>query len=264
MFKKIISVLSLFILLIGPINASEIYTDRNQKVVDNNVCSMVQYKLTFDQDDLSSKEIIITDTTTSRIIKATTITDNVYEFILPNNPKLYTIIVNRNLETGVETEVINLDVDNCGYTQVVEDYVIPTQDVFRLAGNTIDFIPQDLAAIKGVKYGIPGGQLKAIKQANDRYTINLEGSERIYQFEITKKDGSVQYYEVEVNPEAKAISSRIIDGLTKKNFSFKINFKWLYITLFFVVLWLGLTILYKKAKRKERKYLKYIKRRRSA
>ena len=264
MCKKIMSILSLFLLLIVPVSASVIYTDSNQKVIDNNVCSMMQYKLTFDQDDLSSKEIIITDTKTSRIIKATTITDNVYEFILPNNPKLYTIIVNRNLETGVETEVINLDVDNCGYTKVVEDYVIPTQDIFRLAGNTIDFIPQDLAAIKGVKYGVVGGKLKTINQTNDRYTIELEGNESIYQFEITKNDGSVQYYEVEVNPEAKAISSRIIDGLTKKNFSFKINFKWLYITLIFVGLWILLTILYKKAKRKERKYLKFIKRRRSA
>lgn len=265
MYKKLIASFGLLLIVFISClsnHASELITKQGQ-TVEGEACGMVPYLLSFDEGDYNTKEIIITDTNTSRIVSANTTKGDSFPLIFPSNIEDLTIIVNEDKNGTPTTESFNLNIGDCGYQPVVDNYVLNTSDRFSLVGNTVDMYLDNQTNIKKVKAMPLGGHLKKLKYLNDRYTLALDPNQSIYQLEIEYKDNSTRYYELDVNASAKTISSRIISGLEKKNINIKINFTWLWITFALIVLLIILKIMYKKAKRKEKKYLQYTKRRRS-
>lgn len=259
--KKIFVLLVIVLLTPCVNNATSLVTQQLEPVVTGDVCAFQDYYLTF-EDATTSKEIIITDANTSRILSANSIKGEEYQIILPSNIENVNVIVNEYLANGeIETEVFPLSINICGYNQNKEDFVITTQDRFSLAGNTVDMYLENQENIKSVSASSLGGKKQNLEFNNQRYTLPLVEGENIYQINITYNDGSVRNYELDVDTTNSVLSSRIIEPEEVKKRS-KIDFKWLTITLVLFVIFLVLKVLHKKAKKKEKKYLRYVKKRR--
>lgn len=253
----------LVVVLLTPFvnNATSLVTQQLQPVVTSDVCAFQDYYLTFD-DSTTSKEIIVADVNTSRILSANSIKGDEYQIILPSNIEDINVIVNEYLANGViETEVFPLNVNNCGYNPNKEDFVLTTQDRFSIAGNTIDMYLENQANIKSVSASSLGDKKQTLEFTNQRYTLPVVEGENIYQVNINYNDGSTRNYELDVDTKNSVLTSRIIEPEEVKKRS-KIDFKWLTITLVLFVIFLILKVLHKKAKKKEKKYLRFVKKRR--
>lgn len=254
--------LLLLLLLPITINGSELVTQQLEPVQTGQVCAFQDYYLTFD-DPTTSKEIIVADAQTSRILSANSIKGEEYQLIFPSNIKELNVIVNEYVSDGViETELFSLTVSNCGYSETKEDYQLTTLDKFVLAGNTIDMFLDNQANVNKVTAGSIGGKQKKIEPTNDRYTLPLEEGEHIYRVNIEYNDGTTRNYELDCNPQEGILTSRIVQPEASKKHSSKIDMKWLTITLVLLVLYLVLRVLHRKAKRREKKYLQYVRKRR--
>lgn len=260
--KYFLMFILVLILNIDYTNASELITT-NDEVAGESVCGFTNYYLEFDNPS-TEKEIIVIDANTSRIIDASTTIGSEYPVIFPTNIKNVNVLVNEKSGNNViNSEIFKLYVDDCGYDASVDDYVVERSDIFKLENNKIILIPENNGEVAHVSAASLGGKQENVKVNNNEYIYDLVPDQNIYHFTIKYKNGQEIYYEVEVDAHNSVIYSRVIDGLNKHNIKINISFKWLWITVIIFLLYIIATIIYKKAKRTEKKFLKSSKRRRS-
>lgn len=265
MYKKIfIFFVIFFIFNFSTLNGAELISNKG-KIENNNVCGFVTYTLKFDNPN-SAKEITITDQKTSRIVYAASFTSEKYPLIFPNNiNKLNIYISEKAADSDQSTnQLIQLNVKNCGNKEIVDEYVVERTDQFIVENNTIKITPENPTDLTMVKAGVVGEKLKAMKgDEQNNFIINDVNGNNIYHVEFIYKDDAKVFYEIQVNTDNNFISSRLVNSFEQKKFDIKLNLKWMWITLGLFSIFIILTILYKKARRKEKKILRAQKLRRS-
>ena len=244
--KKILIILTLFCFYPVKINAEE-------------YCGFNDYSILFD-NDTNKKEIIILDANSNLILNVIDTYDKKIILNFPLNIKDIKLIINEYVDNQKTTEIRNLTITDCGYTQNTEDFKNTSEISVSLDENNIIIMPNN-DQISTIKIAPIKGNLKKLNKKDGKYTYELNEN-KIYNIEVINENQEKKYYELSVEKENNYVTLRNIDGLSVNDFGFKISYKWLIISIILIVLYLILQIYYKKALNKERKYYQFIKKRR--
>ena len=222
-------------------------------------CGFNDYTIAFDNNEYK-KEIIILDANSNLILDVVDSYDKKITFNFPLNVSNLKLIINEYINGEKITEIRELSITDCGYTQNVENYENTSEINVNLEENKI-ILTENNEEIATVKIAPINGTLKKLTKKDGKYTYELQEN-KIYNIEVINKNQEKKYYELNVEKENNYITLRNINGLSVNDFGFKISYKWLIISGILIVIYILLQIYYKKALNKERKYYKFLKKRR--
>lgn len=259
--KKILIVLLFILLTTVSVSGVDLYDEYMEYFTDgDSVCANTPYYI---DSTAAYQEIVILDADTHTIMEVLNTNSETTELVFPDNAGEIILVTTDYDHAGMldpsTEETITLNVENCGYTAVTDEYNS------KIPAATFEVTTNDIIVTPPTKYDDYVFTYKFIDETegkefdnSENVNITLDGN-TIIQFteKYTNEEGKTitNYYELEINSETNNYFIRAVDSFEISTIDSKdlINVKAL---LAMIILFLLLLIMRNKHRRLKQKVKK--------